>query len=199
MRQVRKSIRKYREDPEWHHYRKRESRHWVDMFGRPGYPFGVLGNHATHVLEGQVRGYPSTLFHLAAVHRGGRYVTDVNYYSVAVLSLPKSLPDTAVSVEALVRSLHTDPFPPRAGSPVHLPPGRHPRMVKCSVDPAFAELVITEQVGRMTADAKMGWRLHQNQMIGWLKERRPHEKVVGLAEVMADVVAEFPESVWTGL
>lgn len=50
----------------------------------------------------------------------------------------------------------------------------------------------------MTADAKMGWRLHQNQMIGWLKERRPHEKVVGLAEVMADVVAEFPDSVWTG-
>ncbi|REK84651.1 hypothetical protein DY245_42065 [Streptomyces inhibens] len=137
------------------------------------------------------------MFHLAGVRKGGRYGTIVNMYSVAVLTLPGSLPDTSVSVGTLVYRLRMDPFPPRAGTPLHLPPGRRPRMVKCCVDRAFAELVITERVVRMTAEAKMGWRLHGNHMIGWIKERKPYERVIGLAEAMADVVAEFPASVWT--
>ncbi|MFE6689075.1 hypothetical protein ACFVFQ_21715 [Streptomyces sp. NPDC057743] len=197
---MRKSISRYREDPDWHHYRKRESRDWVREFGLPGYPFGTLRNHALHVLEGQARGYPTTLFHLAGVRRGGRYVTDVNRYSVAVLTLPYSLPDTAVSIASLVQVLHTEPFPPSAGIPVHLPSGRTPRMVKCSVDPTFAELVITERVVRMTADTKCGWRLHGKHMIGWIKEMRPYEKVVALTHAMADILAEFPASsaVWGG-
>lgn len=49
----------------------------------------------------------------------------------------------------------------------------------------------------MTADAKMGWRLHGDRMIGWIKERKPYERVIGLAEAMADVMGEFPASVWT--
>ncbi|MGX1758354.1 hypothetical protein ACWIG5_15850 [Streptomyces lydicus] len=194
---VRNSIRKLREDPQWHHYRKRESGDWVCAFGIPGYPFGTLRNHAQHVFEGQVRGYRTTLFQLAGVRIGGRYVTDVHRYSVAALTLPGSLPDTAVSVAALVRGLHTEPFPPGAGSPVHQPAGRRPRMTKCSVDPAFAELVITERVVRMTAEGKMGWRLHGNHMIGWIKEMKPYERIIALAETMADILAEFPASAAT--
>ncbi|KOT91091.1 hypothetical protein ADK86_24365 [Streptomyces sp. NRRL F-5755] len=71
-------------------------------------------------------------------------------------------------------------------------------MSKCSVDPAFAELVITENVIRRTAEAKAGWRLHGHHMIGWISERRPYEKIVGLAEAMTAILGEFPASVWTG-
>ncbi|MEU9121168.1 hypothetical protein AB0C96_15165 [Streptomyces sp. NPDC048506] len=110
---------------------------------------------------------------------------------MAVLTLPGTLPATSVSVASLVRLLKTEPLPPRAGTPVHLPPGRKPRMVACSVDPAFAELALTERVIRMTADAKMGWRLHEDRMIGWLKERKPYERLIELAETMADVIDEF--------
>ncbi|MFI0790216.1 hypothetical protein ACH4Q6_32020 [Streptomyces lydicus] len=142
-----------------------------------------------------MRGYEATLFHLAAVRRGGRYGTDVHFYSVAVLALPRSFPDTVASVGTLVYGLRMDPLPPRAGAAVHVPTGRKPRMIACSVDPAFAELIFTERVLRMTADAKMGWRLHGDRMIGWIKERKPYERVIDLAEAMADVVAELPASV----
>ncbi|MEU7434637.1 hypothetical protein AB0B07_27960 [Streptomyces sioyaensis] len=145
-----------------------------------------------------MRGYPATLFHLSGVRKGGRYGTSLNMYSVAALTLPTSLPDTSVSVGTVVYRLRSEPLPPRAGVPVHLPQGRRPRMIKCSVDPAFAKLVITEPVVRITAGAHMGWRLHGNQMIGWLKGRKPYGKLVGVAETMADVLAEFPASALTG-
>ncbi|SOE12239.1 hypothetical protein SAMN06272775_3235 [Streptomyces sp. 2323.1] len=198
MWRVSRSVRRYRQAPEWHHYRKRESADWVDTFGVPGHPFGTLRNHAQNVLEGKVRGYPATLFHLSGVRKGGRYGTILNMYSVAVLTLPTSLPDTSVSVGTVVYRLRSEPLPPRAGVPVHLPQGRRPRMIKCSVDPAFAKLVITEPVVRITAGAHMGWRLHGNQMIGWLKGSKPYGKIVGLAETMADVLAEFPASALSG-
>ncbi|WP_328686815.1 hypothetical protein OG879_01885 [Streptomyces caniferus] len=195
MWQVWKSVRAYREDPEWR-YRKREPRGWVKAFGTPGHPFGTRGNHVKHVLEGHVRGFETTLFHLAAVHEGGRHPTDVSRYSVAVLTLPGPLPAASVSVAGLVRWLGTEPLPPRAGTPIQLPQGRSPRMVACSVDPDFAELILTERVVRMTADAKMGWRLHGDRMIGWIKEHKPYERIIGLAETMAEVLGEFPASVW---
>ncbi|MFF4607661.1 hypothetical protein ACFY12_33600 [Streptomyces sp. NPDC001339] len=191
MWRVWKSVRTYREDPEWR-YRKRESRQWLDAFGKPGHPFGTRGNHVKHVLEGQIRGYQATLFHLAAVHDGGKHPTDVSWYSVVVLTLPSALPATSVSVASLVRLLGTAPLPPRAGTAVHLPPGRKPRMVACSVDPAFAELALTERVIRMTADAKMGWRLHEDRMIGWIANYKPYERLIELAEAMTDVIDEFP-------
>ncbi|MGW2635318.1 hypothetical protein ACWC2K_39420, partial [Streptomyces chattanoogensis] len=174
-----------------------DSADWVKQFGAPGHPFGTLRNHAQHVLEGEVRGYPTTLFHLAGVRRGGRYGTISNMYSVAVLTQPYIFPDTSLSVGTLIYRLRSEPLPPRAGTPIHLPPGHKPRMSECSVDPAFAELVITDRVVRMTADAKMGWRLHGNHMIGWMKEKKPYEKVVRLAETMADILAEFPASAQT--
>ncbi|MFB6438924.1 hypothetical protein ACFCVY_19425 [Streptomyces sp. NPDC056411] len=188
-------MRAYREDPEWQ-YRKRESRDWVKAFGVPGHPFGPRGNHVKHVLEGRVRGYEATLFHLAAVHQGGRHPTDVSMYAVAVLTLPGRLPATSASVASLVRWLGTEPLPPRAGTPVHLPSRHKPRMVTCSVDPAFAERVLTEQVIRMTADATMGWRLHEDRMIGWIKDHQPYERLIALAETMTEILAEFPASVW---
>ncbi|MBM4793768.1 hypothetical protein HXP44_17260 [Streptomyces sioyaensis] len=196
MWRVWKSVRSYRQDPEWR-YRKRESREWVKAFGPPAHPFGKRGNHVKHVLEGRVRGYETTFFHLAAVHEGGRHPSDVSRYSVAVLPLPGALPATEVSVASLVRWLGTEPLPPRAGIAVHLLPGRKPRMVACSVDPDFAGLILTERVVRMTADAKMGWRLHGDHMIGWIKEHKPYQRIIGLAEVMADIVGEFPVSVWS--
>ncbi|MFJ6605507.1 hypothetical protein [Streptomyces lydicus] len=195
MWQVRKSVRAYRQDPEWHHYRKSESGDWINQFGLPGHPFGTFRNHIHNVVEGQVRGYPATLFHLAGVRKGGRYGTVVNMYSVAALTLPASLPDTSVSVGTLVYRLGEEPLPPQAGTPLHLPPGRHPRMVKCSIDPAFAQQAITEPVVRITANATMGWRLHKNYMIGWIKERKPYDRLIGLAESMTEVLAEFPPSV----
>ncbi|SEC62507.1 hypothetical protein SAMN05428945_3410 [Streptomyces sp. 2224.1] len=194
MWQVRNSIRRYREDPEWHNYRKKESAEWIRQFGIPGHPFGTFRNHALHVLEGQVRGYPATLFHLAGVRKGGRYGTISNRYSVAALTIPVSLPATSVSVGTLIYRLRSESLPPRAGASIHLPAGSKPRMSKCSVDPAFAELAITARVVHMTADAKIGWRLHGNHMIGWIKEMKPYEKIIALAETMADIFAEFPPS-----
>ncbi|MFH8410460.1 hypothetical protein ACH4FX_37640 [Streptomyces sp. NPDC018019] len=196
MWRVKRSIRTYRDNPAWHHYRKTAPPEWVNQFGVPGHPFGTCRNHARNVLEGQVRGYPATLFHLAAVRKGGRYGTDVNMYSIAVLTLPTALPDTSVSTGTLVYRLRSDPLPPHAGKPVRLPSGRRPRMIKCSVDPAFAELAITEEVVRMTADAKAGWRLHGHHMIGWISGRRPYEKIVSLAETMTAILGELPASVW---
>lgn len=116
---------------------------------------------------------------------------------MAVLTLPGALPATEVSVASLVRWLGPEPLPPRVGIAVPLLPGRKPRMVACSVDPDFAGLVLTERVVRMTADAKTGWRLHEDQMIGWIKERKPYQRIIGLAEVTADVIGEFPASVWS--
>ncbi|MEU3988840.1 hypothetical protein OG229_31560 [Streptomyces platensis] len=194
MWRVGKSVQKYRNDPDWHSYRTREPDDWLTQFGFPGHPFGTFRNHIHHVLEGQVRGYPTTLFHLAGVRKGGRYGTLVNTYSVAVLTLPTTFPDTSVSVGTLVYRLRNAPLPPDAGTPTHLSAGRNPRMIKCSIDPAFAELVITEPVVRITVGAKMGWRLHRNHMLGWLKDRKPYEKVVSLAETMTDILAEFPAS-----
>ncbi|MFI1617045.1 hypothetical protein ACH4VT_08670 [Streptomyces lydicus] len=169
----------------------------MKAFAPPAHPFGTRGNHVKHVLEGRVRGYETTLFHLAAVHEGGRHPSDVSMYSVAVLTLPGALPASEVSVASLVRWLSTEPLPPRAGTAVPLLPGRRPRMIACSVDPDFAELILTERVVRMTADAKMGWRLHGDRIIGWIKDHKPYQRIIGLAEVMADVVGEFPAEVWT--
>ncbi|PBC80606.1 hypothetical protein SAMN05428954_6829 [Streptomyces sp. 2112.3] len=45
---------------------------------------------------------------------------------------------------------------------------------------------------RITANAAMGWRLHKNYMIGWIKERKPYERLIGLAESVTGVLAEFP-------
>ncbi|MFF8312086.1 hypothetical protein [Streptomyces lydicus] len=70
-------------------------------------------------------------------------------------------------------------------------------MDACSVDPDFAELILTERVVRMTADAKMGWRLHGDRMIGWIKDHKPYQRIIGLAEAMTDVVGESPAAVWT--
>ncbi|WP_438486617.1 hypothetical protein [Streptomyces sp. S186] len=190
-----KSVRQYRQDPAWYGYRKWESADWYRQFGRPAYPFGAQRNYTRHVLQGQVRGYEATLFHLAAVCRASQHGT--YYYSVAVLTLLGHLPDTAVTLGRLVYSLNTDPLPPRAGPPVYLPPRRKPRMIMCSVDHAFAKSVVTERVVRMTAEAKMGWRLHENQMIGWIHDYKPFDRVVGLAETMADIVGEFPADVWS--
>ncbi|MFI2240952.1 hypothetical protein [Streptomyces chrestomyceticus] len=135
---------------------------------------------------------------MAAVRKGGRYGTAVNMYSVAVLTLPAALPDTSVSLGTVVYRLRADPLPASAGRPVHLPSGRRPRMIMCTVDPAFAELVVTEETVRMTADAKAGWRLHGHHMIGWIRERRPYGEIAGLAETMTAILGAFPASVWTG-
>ncbi|KOU08563.1 hypothetical protein ADK86_03665 [Streptomyces sp. NRRL F-5755] len=195
MWRFRKNLRRYREDPDWH-YRKRESRDWVRQFGAPGHPFGPRGNHVKHILEGHIRGYEATLFHLAAVHKGGRPATDVSMYSVAVLALPAALPATVLSPASLVRRLAAPPLPPRAGTPVDLSPAHRPRMTACSTDPAFAGLILTEQAIRRAADTKTGWRLHEAHIIGWIKERKPYERIIELAETLANVVEEFPEAVW---
>lgn len=113
MWRVRRSIRTYRENPAWHHYQQKAPSEWVRQFGVPGHPFGSYRNHSRHVLEGEIRGYPTTLFHLAAVRKGGRYGTVVNMYSVAVLKLPVAFPDTSVSVGRLVYRLREEPLPPQ--------------------------------------------------------------------------------------
>ncbi|QRX95834.1 hypothetical protein [Streptomyces noursei] len=115
---------------------------------------------------------------------------------MAVLTLPGALPAATVSVASLVRWLNTVPLPPRAGTPVYLPPRRKPHVIMCSANHAFAKSVFTERVIHMTADAKMGWRLHENQMIGWINNYKPYDQLIGLAETMADIVDEFPADVW---
>ncbi|WP_407646044.1 hypothetical protein [Actinacidiphila oryziradicis] len=116
MFEVRKSIKRFRDDPAWT-YRDKAPDYLV-TFDRGGYPFslGPQGNGIRDLLQGSLRGREVSLFHLNAWKRsGGSNQAQVAWkFSVAVLALPRVLPATAFTCA------------PRAGRHPRLPAqGRH--------------------------------------------------------------------------
>ncbi|MGX1759680.1 hypothetical protein ACWIG5_22665 [Streptomyces lydicus] len=200
MFEVRKSIRRFRDDPGWT-YRKR-ARDYLATFQGDGYPFslGPQGVSARNLLQGSFHGREVSLFHLLASHRTGgsnRAIVTVTY-SVAVLSLPRALPATAFTSNRLVPTgRQKRPALPRT-------PGWHRDLVEigahlvqcCSEDPDFAALLHTSALERVMHDARLGWRIEGSRIIGWTYGRKTYEDLLSLAETVAALIDDFPERVW---
>lgn len=89
MFEIRKSIKRFRDDPAWT-YRK-HAREYLSTFDRGGYPFslGPDGLAIRNLLQGSFRGREVSLCHLLAWQRGAK--ANVAWtYSVAVLRLPRA-------------------------------------------------------------------------------------------------------------
>ncbi|CAM5506178.1 MULTISPECIES: hypothetical protein [Streptomyces] len=197
MFEVRKSIKRFRDDPAWT-YRKR-ARDYLDTFDRRGYPFsfGPDGIALRDLLQGSFRGQEVSLFHLLAWQRTGK--ANVAWtYSVAVFPLPRALPATALTSRRLassrmerIRALNRATG--RAKDLPHL--GTH--LVRyCADDPDFAELISTYAMERLMHSARLGWRIEGNRMIGWTHGRKTYEDLLSLAETLATIIDSFPEQAW---
>jgi hypothetical protein len=197
--EVRKSIRRFREDPAWT-YEKR-SRAPYAQFDNRGYPFSLAGRTriATDFLRGSVAGHPVTLFQLDTDYATGGRGGFVMKYSVAVLELPRALPATAVTTGRLLRHARHSwqtPLPPGTWEQHPLPGGGPGAQVqRVSEDYEFGEAAVTEEVKRLTAEAELGWRIEGNRLIGWAEGRRTYEEIIVLAERLAAIYAAFPPAV----
>ncbi|MGV4923716.1 hypothetical protein K2224_01220 [Streptomyces sp. BHT-5-2] len=197
MFEVRKSIKRFRDDPAWT-YRKRD-RAYLDTFNHDGYPFslGPDGLSLRHLLQGSLQGREVSMFHLRALKGSGR--AHVAWpYSVAVLPLPRALPATAFTSRRLM-------LPGREKRPA-LPrtPGRFRDLteigthrVHChSEDVDFAALINTYALERLMHKAQLGWRIEGSRMIGWTDGRKTYEDLLSLAETVASIIDDFPAEAW---
>lgn len=197
MFEVRKSIKRFRDDPAWT-YRKR-GRDYLATFDRGGYPFN-LGPHGCGVcdlLQGSFHGREVSLFHLLAWQRSGK--ANVAYtYSVAVLPLPRVLPATAATSRRLASSRvdRTPALNRVTGRGRDLPDlGTH--LVRyCADDPDFAALLSTYAMERLMHEARLGWRIEGNRMIGWTYGRTTYEALLSLAETLQAIIDDFPAEAW---
>ncbi|MFJ5673632.1 hypothetical protein [Streptomyces sp. NPDC093097] len=202
MFEVRKSIKRFRDDPAWT-YRKHGRDH-LDTFDRLGYPFslGVDGLALRDLLQGTIQGRQASLFHLLAWKRtggGGNSAPGGHTYSAAVLPLPRALPATAVTDRRLASSVWQRRIPALnrvTGRGRDLPDlGSH--LVRyCADDPDFAALISTYAMERLMHDARMGWRIEGNRMIGWTSGRKTYEDLLSLAETLVALIDGFPEQAW---
>ncbi|MCZ1008681.1 hypothetical protein [Streptomyces lydicus] len=201
MFEVRRSIRRYRDDPAWT-YRKK-ARDYLATFDRGGYPFslGPQGNGVRDLLQGNLRGQEVCLFHLNAWRRtgGSNRATVAHKFSVAVLPLPRVLPATAFTSRRLswcAQEWNLPALPRNAGRSTDLPNLGSHLVDCCSVDPAFAALISTHAMERLMHKACMGWRIEENRMIAWTQGRKTYEKLLSLAETLATIIGDFPEQAW---
>ncbi|WP_329583814.1 hypothetical protein OG500_26280 [Kitasatospora sp. NBC_01250] len=200
MFEVRRSIRRLRQDPHWEHRRRATA---ADVgLGTRGYPF-TLGSGTDRLYDlarGQVAGRDAVLAHLlvapAAPSRGGA----LHDFSLVALDLPRALPATAVTPRRLAakwRGERSWPIPPGLWQRRPLPgggPGAHVERV-CA-DYEFGELLITDRLKQLTVAADCGWRIDGARLIGWTDGRRPYEELIALAERLDLLVAAFPAAVW---
>ncbi|MGW2917229.1 hypothetical protein ACWDBF_05110 [Streptomyces angustmyceticus] len=197
MFEVRKSIKRFRDDPAWT-YRK-QGRDYLDTFDRRGYPFslGPDGLALRHLLQGSFRGREVSLFHLLAWQRSGK--ANVAWtYSVVVLPLPRVLPATALTSRRLASSrVEKIPALNRVTSRGRDLPGLGTHLVRyCADDPDFAALISTHALERLMHKARLGWRIEGDRMIGWTYGRRTYEELLSLAETVAAIIEGFPEQAW---
>ncbi|MFF4694347.1 hypothetical protein [Streptomyces chattanoogensis] len=202
MFEVRKSIKRFREDPAWT-YRKRGRKHGpdhLDNFDRLGYPFslGPDGVDIRDLLQGIFHGREVSLFHVLAWQRSGK-ASVASTYSVAVLPLPRALPATALTSHRLASS-RVERFPALnrvTGRGRDLPDlGTH--LVRyCADDPDFAALISTYAMERLMHKARIGWRIEGNRMIGWTSGRKTYEDLLSLAETLATIIDDFPQEAWS--
>ncbi|TJZ98831.1 hypothetical protein [Actinacidiphila oryziradicis] len=201
MFEVRKSIKRFRDDPAWTYRDKAPD--YLATFDRGGYPFslGPQGNGIHDLLQGSLHGREVSLFHLNAWKRsGGSNQAQVAWkFSVAVLTLPRVLPATAFTCGRL--NGHTGnwklPAIPRtAGPSTELPNSGAGGVRRCSTDPGFAALVDTPETERLTREALIGWRTDGDRIIGWTFGRRTYEEIHSVAETLVAIIAAFPEQAW---
>jgi hypothetical protein len=213
---VRKSVKRFRDDPAWHEEPKGTALLRTEFDPR-GWPFNHGDareeNNAWDMFRGTVQGLPAMLFHLTswyATGGGGGGTRSKRWfdYSVAVLTLPRPLPGTAAIHGPLAVARHIsrgrghdgerDPaLPPSAGgcdSVAGHGPGA--AVEAYGSDLAFAGLVLNPTVLQLTAEARMGWRIDGDRLIGWRDGRRPMDELLSLAETLSAVVAAFPARVW---
>ncbi|MEY9944633.1 hypothetical protein [Kitasatospora sp. GAS1066B] len=199
MFEVRKSIRRFREDPAWAYQRAVtiEYPDWNPL----GYPFsaGSFRDRLHHVLRGQVAGYPVTLGYVVVSRPGAPSGSHSYDFSIATLELPRAFPDTAMTEFDLARHAGSKAVPIPRASVEQLPQlagGRKGTVNLVSVDAEFGKLLLTEEIERLTVEAGCGWRIDRSRLIGWVRKRRSYEELIGLAETMAAVTAAFPPAVW---
>ncbi|MGV4929453.1 hypothetical protein K2224_10725 [Streptomyces sp. BHT-5-2] len=197
MFEVRKSIKRFREDPAWTYHK--HARPHIGTFDRRGYPFslGRDGVGIRDLLQGSFHGQEVSLFHVLAWQRAGKSSIAWDY-SVVMLPLPRALPSTAVtarrvrvpdeSIPALNRVTGRGRDLPRLGS--HL-------VRYCADDPDFAALISTYAMERLMHDALLGWRIEGDRIIGWTYGRKTYEDILSLAETLSTIVDDFPEEVWS--
>ncbi|MFG2141529.1 hypothetical protein [Streptomyces sp. NPDC048650] len=198
MFEIRKSIKRFRDDPAWT-YRK-HARDYLDTFDSGGYPFslGRDGLAIRNLLQGNFRGREVSLFHLLAWQRGAK--ANVAWtYSVTVLRLPRALPATAVTSRRLAASHRVEKRPALnrlTGHAEELPDlGTH-LVCYCASDPDFAALISTYAMERRMHDTKLGWRIEGDRMIGWTHGRKTYENLLSLNETVAVIIDDFPEQAW---
>ncbi|QHC26115.1 hypothetical protein [Streptomyces sp. GS7] len=201
MFEVRKSIKRFRDNPAWT-YRKR-ARDYLATCDDHGYPFslGPDGARIDNLLQGAVQGQEVSLFHLLAWKRaGGPYQPNVAWpYSVAVLPLPRALPATAFTSNRLASSAREEKLPalnPATGPVRNLPDlGTH--LVRhVTTDPDFAALINSYALERLMHDAKLGWRIEGNRMIGWTSGRKTYEDLLTMTDTLTTIINGFPEQAW---
>ncbi|MGD3106683.1 MULTISPECIES: hypothetical protein [unclassified Streptomyces] len=201
MFKVRKSIKRFRDNPAWT-YRK-HARDYLATFERGGYPFS-LGPHGARIdnlLQGAVQGREVSLFHLLAWQRplGSSGSSMPDTYSVAVLPLPRALPHTAFTSSRL--SWRT-----REWQRVALPSsiyghrdlkdlGSH--LVRhFTTDPEFAALINSYALEKLMHKAELGWRIEGSRMIGWTSGRKTYEDLLTMVDTLTIIIDDFPEQVW---
>ncbi|MFK0293900.1 hypothetical protein ACIQU6_26010 [Streptomyces sp. NPDC090442] len=199
MFEVRKSIRRFRDDPAWT-YRKTAPRDYRATFDDRGYPFslGTDGFGMRDLLQGSFQGREVSMFRLLAWERSGKASVAWNY-SVVVLPLPRALPATALTSRRLVVTRQVEKIPALnrvTGRGRDLPNlGTH-LVHYCADDPDFAALISTHAMERLMHQAKLGWRIEGNRMIGWTDGRKTYEDLLSLAETLTAIIDGFPERVW---
>ncbi|WP_432003357.1 hypothetical protein [Streptomyces sioyaensis] len=197
MFEVRKSIKRFRDDPAWI-YRKGD-RDYLNTFNQDGYPFslGPDGLSLRHLLQGSLDGREVSLFHLRALRRSGRAHV-ARLYSVAVLPLPRALPATAFTSRRLAPSgRERRPALPRTPGWFRDLKEIGTHLVQChSEDVDFAALINTYALERLMHDTRLGWRIEGNRMIGWTYGRKTYEDLLSLAETVASIIDDFPVEAW---
>ncbi|MDH6131684.1 hypothetical protein P3T37_001058 [Kitasatospora sp. MAA4] len=200
MFEVRKSIRRFREDPDWV-YEKHSTADYAE-FDKRGYPFSIEAGDGVlrDVLRGSVAGYPVTLGHVVVRTRPPSRGGALHDFSIAALDLPRALPATAVTYGRLAAKWHADrawPIPPGVWEQHPLPGGGPGAQVeRVCADYEFGEMLITDEIKRLTAAAEIGWRIDRARLIGWTDGRRSYEDLIVLAERLAALVAAFPAATW---
>lgn len=195
---IRKSIKRFRDDPAWTYHK--HAREYPSTFDRGGYPFslGPDGLAIRNLLQGSFRGREVSLFRLLAWQRGAK--ANVAWtYSVAVLHLPRPLPATALTSRRLAASHRVEKRPAlnRVTGPARDLPDLGTHLVHyCASDPDFAALISTYAMERPMHDARLGWRIEGNRMIGWTHGRETYEALLSLTETVAVIVDDFPKQAW---
>ncbi|MFI0155648.1 hypothetical protein [Streptomyces lydicus] len=203
MFRVRKSIKRFRDDPAWVYHRTAPK--YLASFEQDGYPFslGPRGNVIRHLFQGAVQGRPTSLFHHTARTPGGASpgASEAwDSYSVAVVTLPRPLPATAFTSGSFLhetRKGQRRAIPASAGIYRDCPGGGPLDAVRRqSVDVDFAVLLDTKEVHTLTREARIGWRIDGDRIIGWSTGHKPFDEIQGMADTLISIVDVFPARAW---